>query len=159
MRLIDYKHTVVRLYERKLVLYFSKRGYTFNALVCRDDISKCILCIDDEEELSLILRHQCAASLKEAKYISPILRDCEPVLSARQKLADLTARRRIFVTLVTVHPLLLARLKAPFLKKTRTETASRQRAEIRRLGLDRDFEPCVREEVAGWDQLNLGSRG
>lgn len=158
MRLIDYKHSVVRFYERVLAFSFSKRGYTSDAIILRESISNYILNVDDEKELRLILEHQCAISLKEAKYISPILQDCEPVLSARQKLADMISGHRIFVTLVTVHPLLLARLKVPFLKKARTEEMRRQRAELRRLGLDRDFEPCVREEIASWDHSSLKSR-
>ena len=55
------------------------------------------------------------------------------------------------MTLVTVHPLLLARMKVPFLKKARTEETRLQRDELRRLRLDADFEPCIREEIAGWD--------
>lgn len=159
LNLIDHKHTVVQFYERNLASHFLRRGYTIDGLIHREDIAKHILAIDDEKELRLILEHQCAISLKEAEYISPILQDCESVLGARQKLADMIAGHRIFVTLVTAHPLLLVRLKAPFLKKARTKEMPRQRAELRRLGLDRDFEPCVREEIAGWDHSSLGSRG
>lgn len=159
LKLINHKHTVVHLHERNLVAYFLMRGYTSDGLILRESIVKYVLSMDSEEELRLILEHQCAISPKEAEYISPILRDCELVLNARRELADLITRRRIFVTLCTMHPLLLARLKVPFLKKGRTEEMPRQRAELRRLGLDRDFEPCVREEIAGWDHSSLGSCG
>lgn len=151
LHLIDNKSTVVRYHEWHLAQYFIKRGFSIDALVHSRDLISTIMNITDADEMRLMLEHQSAICPKEAKYIRPVLARSKDALEARDRLMDDIKARKIFVTLTTVHPILLLRMKLPFLKKMRRGDFASQRAALIVLGLTKGFNPAVRAEIANWD--------
>lgn len=151
LRLLKNKQDIITGCEVQLTHNFLLRGFTAGGIGDRKKLKDLITGITDGEKLNKIVAYQYEMSNKERKYLRPIIKGQLPAHEIREQLGRLIEQNLIFRQLLLLHPWIYQSLRLDYVKKTRYPVMNAQRAEIRRLGLHRDYHPAVRDEIEQWD--------
>ncbi|MCZ0960546.1 rhamnan synthesis F family protein [Paracoccus benzoatiresistens] len=152
MSLVSSRRVVIQLRELRLTRHFANFGYQVGSLHCWKQVVEFLLSLDNEDTMNEILLHQCQVSRKDALLIEPLMRDgSKTALQVRDALRDKIARAHVLGQSLALHPIVMAALGFPFLKKQRTPIMVGTRAKMVKLGLHADYPEPIRREIETWD--------
>ncbi|WP_406720170.1 MULTISPECIES: rhamnan synthesis F family protein [Thioclava] len=153
MSIVNDKRLVIKMRELKLANHFADLGFSVGGLHSWAEVRDFLINLDDEEMMDAILRLQCSVKRHDARIIQPLLeRGDMTALQIRDALSDKIEATNLFVFSTALHPYVMRSLGFPFLKKQRVAEMIGARAKILELGLEAEFPPAIRDEVAVWDK-------
>jgi hypothetical protein len=146
------KDQVIRHCEMALTGHFEARGHSVACRFDGDAITVAAAALDDDT-LGDILGYLAGIEARNGDRLRQLQAAEAKDAAWRAQALEAIAPSRTRLALIRAHPaLLISKLDAPLLKKTRDARYSAQRGELLALGLDAGFAPTVRDEIRGWDK-------
>ena len=153
MPFYDDKELVIRILEVRMTGKIKELGYTTAALLTPQDVLDAASRLDDQKILELAQYHWSTTKRGNAIFSKLVeMTPDNPSWPTARHSAIVDSRFRYYC--IDAHPyILMEQLDCIFLKKSLEYHYCVQREELVRLGLHKDFDPVIRDEIENWNSL------
>jgi hypothetical protein len=149
--LTNNKDLVIRRCEIPMTRFFKRLGFSVSARHYYNHAAKALKKLDNKT-LQSVIAYQTHVDTRSARRFRKFLQS--PRLDAAwraQVEADINAGHFDKYFLISHPAILIGQLHVPLLKKDRQDIYRLQRQELVSFGYDKDFAPCIKDEIKRWD--------